>query len=551
MEAVFERIWKVMEADPGNRGLTRDVPRPDLAALGRSLLEAGEVFILSGFPVQKAGGAGETDGPVGACDLAAVLCSLEKKVTVLTDEPSCAALLTACEQYAPGAEVLCVPHRGGPAFCYRLLKQRRPTHIIAIERPGKGRDGHYHNFRGEWIDELLSDTDLLMQTENAVKIGIGDGGNELGMGALRSQIERQVERGDLICAEAKADFTLTSGVSNWWGWGIRAVLTALTGRDLMPTEQQEWALLRAIVAQGCVDGVTGQAELTVDHLSQEENLAVLRALREAVRLPDYGKMEPAQARRLFRADALVRPTAGMCAGYAQCNLLALPSALAAEFREFARRNPFSCPVLEESERGSRSLKLLGRDLDLARDFPRYRIWKDGVLTDQPLDLEEYWNEDLVAFLIGCSFSFEDALLQAGVPVRHIEEGRNVPMFRTSIDCEPYGAFSGKMVVSMRPMTPEQAERAREITARMPRVHGAPVQIGHPERIGVRDILRPDFGDAVTVKAGEIPVFWPCGVTPQSVVMQVRPPFAITHAPGHMLITDVKNSDLMTPPQEKR
>ena len=229
----------------------------------------------------------------------------------------------------------------------------------------------------------------------------------------------------------------------------------------------------------------------------------------------------------------------------------MPSALAAEFREFARRNPFSCPVLEESERGSRSLKLLGRDLDLARDFPRYRIWKDGVLTDQPLDLEEYWNEDLVAFLIGCSFSFEDALLHAGVPVRHIEEGRNVPMFRTSIDCEPYGAFSGKMVVSMRPMTPEQAERAREITARMPRVHGAPVQIGHPERIGVRDILRPDFGDAVTVKAGEIPVFWPCGVTPQSVVMQVRPPFAITHAPGHMLITDVKNSDLMTPPQEKR
>lgn len=545
METVFERIWKVMEADPGRRGLTRNVPRPDLRAMGQSLLEAGEIFIISGFPVQKANGAGETDGPVGAANLAAGLCAVGKKVTVLTDESACAAILAACEQYAPEAEVLCVPHAGGPAFCYRLFKHRRPTHIIAIERPGKGRDGHYHNFRGEWIDDLLSDTDLLMQAENVVKIGIGDGGNELGMGALRTAVERQVEHGDVICAEAPADITLTAGVSNWWGWGIRAVLSALTGRDLMPTEAQEWALLRTIVAQGCVDGVTGRAELTVDHLSQEENLSILRALREAVQQPDWPAMEPAQARRLFRDNGLVRPTAGMCAGYAQCNLLALPSDLAADFREFARRNPFSCPVLEESAPGSRTLHKLAGDVDLARDFPKYRIWKNGELAEEPLDAEAFWQEELTAFLIGCSFSFEDALMQAGIPVRHVEENCNVPMFRTNIDCTPYGAFSGKMVVSMRPMTPEQAQLARQITEKMPRVHGAPVEIGHPERIGIRDVSRPDFGDPVTIREGEIPVFWPCGVTPQSVVMNIRPPFAITHAPGHMLITDVRNQELMS------
>ena len=299
-----------------------------------------------------------------------------------------------------------------------------------------------------------------------------------------------------------------------------------------------------MVSNGCVDGVTGEAVLTVDHLSQEENLRVLRELRQALRTPDYANMEPAQARRLFRSNTIVRPTSGMCSGYAQCNLIVLPSAQAADFREFARRNPFSCPVLEESAPGSRKLKTIAQDVDLARDFPRYRVWRDGHLVAQPLDVEALWNDDLVAFLIGCSFSFEDALLRAGVPVRHIEEGRNVPMYRTNIDCVPYGAFSGKMVVSMRPMTPEQAELARQITARMPRVHGAPVEIGNPARIGIHDLQHPDFGDMVTIRQGEVPVFWPCGVTPQSVLMNACPPFAITHAPGHMLIADVKNIDLM-------
>ena len=541
---VFSRIWQVMETDPGHRGLTTDLPRADLRALGFSLLEAGEVFIISGFPVQFAGGKGETDGPVGTANLAAVLEQIGKRVTVITDEASCAAMLAACSLYAPSAEVLCVPKNGAQAFCYGLLKHRRPTHVIAIERPGRGQDGHFHNFRGDYIDELLADTDLLLYDKNTVTIGIGDGGNELGMGGFRSMIEERVSHGDLICADAGADFTLTAGVSNWWGWGIRAVLSAVTGHDLMPTDEQENKLLRAVVSNGCVDGVTGEAVLTVDHLSQEENLRVLRELRQALRTPDYANMEPAQARRLFRSNAIVRPTSGMCSGYAQCNLIVLPSAQAADFREFARRNPFSCPVLEESAPGSRQLKTIARDVDLARDFPRYRVWRDGHLVAQPLDVEALWNDDLVAFLIGCSFSFEDALLRAGVPVRHIEEGRNVPMYRTNIDCVPYGAFSGKMVVSMRPMTPEQAELARQITARMPRVHGAPVEIGDPARIGIHDLQHPDFGDMVTIRQGEVPVFWPCGVTPQSVLMNACPPFAITHAPGHMLIADVKNIDLM-------
>ena len=541
---VFSRIWQVMETDPGHRGLTTDLPRADLRALGFSLLEAGEVFIISGFPVQFAGGKGETDGPVGTANLAAVLEQIGKRVTVITDEASCAAMLAACSLYAPSAEVLCVPKNGAQAFCYGLLKHRRPTHVIAIERPGRGQDGHFHNFRGDYIDELLADTDLLLYDKSTVTIGIGDGGNELGMGGFRSMIEERVSHGDLICADAGADFTLTAGVSNWWGWGIRAVLSAVTGHDLMPTDEQENKLLRAVVSNGCVDGVTGEAVLTVDHLSQEENLRVLRELRQALRTPDYANMEPAQACRLFRSNAIVRPTSGMCSGYAQCNLIVLPSAQAADFREFARRNPFSCPVLEESAPGSRKLKTIAQDVDLARDFPRYRVWRDGHLVAQPLDVEALWNDDLVAFLIGCSFSFEDALLRAGVPVRHIEEGRNVPMYRTNIDCVPYGAFSGKMVVSMRPMTPEQAELARQITARMPRVHGAPVEIGNPARIGIHDLQHPDFGDMVTIRQGEVPVFWPCGVTPQSVLMNACPPFAITHAPGHMLIADVKNIDLM-------
>ncbi len=259
---------------------------------------------------------------------------------------------------------------------------------------------------------------------------------------------------------------------------------------------------------------------------------------------DTESLTPAQTRQLFRRNGLVRTTAGLCPGFAQCNLIILPDDVAGDFAGFAEKNPLACPVLEMTSPGQRQLKRIARDSDVARDFPKYRIYENGVLTGEPLDVSHLWRDDLVSFMIGCSFSFEDALLKAGIPVRHIEQNCNVPMYITDIDCVPNGMFSGKMVVSMRPMTPLQAELAAEITSRMPRVHGAPVHIGDGRAIGVNDVMRPDFGDAVTVKPGEACVFWPCGVTPQSVVMNARPPFAITHAPGHMFICDIENESLI-------
>ncbi len=252
---------------------------------------------------------------------------------------------------------------------------------------------------------------------------------------------------------------------------------------------------------------------------------------------------PAEVRRLIRTGEITGPTAGMCAGYAQANLVILPRDLAYDFLLFAQRNPKPCPILEVSDAGSRALNIIARDCDIARDFPKYRVYDKGVLRGEYTDVSEFWQDDFVSFLIGCSFSFEAELLEAGLPVRHIEEGCNVPMFVTNIACEPAGVFSGNMVVSMRPMLPEQAIQAALITGAMPRVHGAPVHIGDPAAIGIADVNKPDFGDAVTMREGEIPVFWPCGVTPQAVVMNSKPDIVITHAPGHMLITDVKNVSL--------
>jgi uncharacterized protein YcsI (UPF0317 family) len=233
----------------------------------------------------------------------------------------------------------------------------------------------------------------------------------------------------------------------------------------------------------------------------------------------------------------------MCAGYAQANLVVLPKEQSYDFLLFAQRNPKSCPILEVSDVGVRQLKYIARESDIAKDIPKYRVYRKGVLEEECKEVSKYWRDDLVSFLIGCSFSFESALLDAGVPVRHIEEGRNVPMYVTNIDCVPAGIFSGKMVVSMRPIPWDLVVRAVTVTASMPRVHGAPIHIGDPKAIGIVDINNPEFGDAVTINQGEVPVFWCCGVTPQSVLMNSRPDFAITHAPGHMYITDVKNVDL--------
>lgn len=260
---------------------------------------------------------------------------------------------------------------------------------------------------------------------------------------------------------------------------------------------------------------------------------------------DVAALSPAEARRRFR-DGLVTPTAGWSAGYAQANLIAVPRDYAFDLLLFAQRNPKPCPILDVLEPGQFTGPLLGDDGDIRTDVPAYRIYRDGVLSEEVPDATEYWREDLVAFLVGCSFSFEDALLEAGVPVRHIEEGRNVPMFRTNRPCRSAGRMSGPLVVSMRPIPAEQVADAVRVTSRYPGVHGTPVHVGDPAALGITDLSRPDFGDAGTVRPGEIPVFWACGVTPQAAVMESKPPLAIGHAPGHMLVTDVRDSTLLVP-----
>lgn len=244
-----------------------------------------------------------------------------------------------------------------------------------------------------------------------------------------------------------------------------------------------------------------------------------------------------------RSGAFDAPTAGLAPGYVQGNLAILPRDWAEEFLRFCQVNPKPCPLLGVSDAGDPRLAALGADFDIRTDVPRYRVWVDGEPVAEPQDLMSVWRDDLVSFVIGCSFSFEEALLQNDVPVRHIALGTNVPMYRTSIATQPAGRFHGSMVVSMRPLKPADAIRAIQITTRLPAVHGAPVHIGLPEAIGIKDLAEPDYGDAVPVEPSELPVFWACGVTPQSVIAAARPPFAITHAPGCMLVTDIKNSTL--------
>ncbi|WP_283616019.1 putative hydro-lyase [Mycolicibacterium poriferae] len=259
---------------------------------------------------------------------------------------------------------------------------------------------------------------------------------------------------------------------------------------------------------------------------------------------DPAGISPVQARTRFRAGLSV-PTAGWSAGYAQANLIAVPRDYAYELLLFAQRNPKACPVLDVFEPGNHSGPMLP-DGDIRTDVPAYRVYVDGELVAEPSDVVEFWTDDLVAFAIGCSFTFEAALQDSGVPVRHIEQGRNVPMYRTNRMCRPAGRMSGPLVVSMRPVAPEQVADAVRITSRYPSVHGAPVHVGDPAALGIADLAAPDFGDPVDIQPAEIPVFWACGVTPQAAVMQTRPPLAIGHAPGHMLITDLRDAELVVP-----
>lgn len=258
---------------------------------------------------------------------------------------------------------------------------------------------------------------------------------------------------------------------------------------------------------------------------------------------DYANMKPSEVRALIRSGAIDFQTSGMCNGYAQANMAILHKELAFDFLLFTQRNQKPCPVLDVTEAGSPVPRLIAPEADLRYDIPRYRIYRYGELTDEVTSLEKYWRDDLVAFLLGCSFSFEGPMLDAGLDVRHITDKHNVPMFITNIQCVPAGVFHGPMVVSMRPMKPKDAIRAVQVTSRMPFVHGAPIHIGDPETIGIKDVMRPDFGEPSRFEPGEVPVFWACGVTPQAVAMAVKPEFMITHAPGHMFISDVKNADL--------
>lgn len=254
-------------------------------------------------------------------------------------------------------------------------------------------------------------------------------------------------------------------------------------------------------------------------------------------------LEAQQCRAQIRTGDISGPTAGLARGAVQANLMILPKALADEFLLFCQRNPKPCPVLAVTEPGQVSVPSMGSDIDLRTDVPRYRVWRNGELTDEPTSLVDVWRDDLVSFLIGCSFSFEEALLAEGIDVRHISQGVNVPMYRTSIATQGTRVLSGPMVVSMRPFMAQDAIRAIQITSRFPSVHGAPIHLGDPAQIGIADINKPDYGDAVTLHKGEIPVFWACGVTPQAIIDAVRPEFSITHAPGHMLITDLPNTQL--------
>lgn len=255
-------------------------------------------------------------------------------------------------------------------------------------------------------------------------------------------------------------------------------------------------------------------------------------------------LTPAAVRGRFRAGLRV-PTAGCAAGFSQANLVVVQQEAASEFERFVRLNPKPCPLLDITEPGT-PLTRLAAGADLRTDLPAYRVWEHGECAAEPDDISAYWRGDLVAFLLGCSFTFERALAEAGVPVRHVEQGSNVPMFITNRQCQPAGRFAGPLVVSMRPVPAGLVATAAEVTARFPAAHGAPVQAGDPAALGIADLARPDFGDPVVPEAGDVPVFWACGVTPQVALIRAMLPLAITHAPGHMLVTDVPDADLLEP-----
>ena len=249
-----------------------------------------------------------------------------------------------------------------------------------------------------------------------------------------------------------------------------------------------------------------------------------------------------EVREKVRTGEYVGPTSGLARGHVQTNLVVLPGDYAFDFLKFCVRNPKPCPVLEVTDAGSPEPAVMASGADLRTDVPRYRVYEEGELVDEPTDIRDYWEGDLVSFLIGCSFTFEEALLAAGLRIAHQDQNRNVPMYVTGQECISSGPFSGPMVVSMRPYRPDEIPAAVSASGRYPTMHGAPVHVGDPDALGVEDLDEPEFGESISVGEDEVPVFWACGVTPQAVAMSARPPVMITHSPGHMFVTDRLNAE---------
>jgi uncharacterized protein YcsI (UPF0317 family) len=608
---LLQAIRDVIQEDVGNRGLRTDpetnlisVCSGDFPAACRSIAEMQEaaVGVVTGFFIPTADPpAGETDGPLGALFLARALTPLGIKVVLLTD-PFCVPALAvglARAGLRKSVPLVALPKASELAGfasddCWGLIRERtgRLTHLIALERVGPTHTpqtlkrqspeqvaeflqevpaAHHdrcHTMRGLDITDRMSPAHFLFESEGRRRdgvctIGIGDGGNEIGMGKAGWQtIRRNIPRGGLVACRVPTDYLIVAGVSNWGGYALAAGDSHLRGRPLdddLLSSEKEADLLKQMVRQGpLVDGVTGQQTATVDGLSFERYIEPLVRIGAILasggsKLPGHeepggGRNPPEhgqanEVRRRARSGELTTPTAGLAMGHVQANLVVVPRDLAFDFLLFCQRNPKPCPLLDVTEPGDPEPKLVAPGADLRTDLPRYRVYEHGMLAAEPMDLGDWWRSDLVAFLLGCSFTFENALLQGGVPLRHLELGCNVPMYRTNIPCRPAGSFRGPMVVSMRPMTPAQAIRATQICSRFPRAHGAPVHLGDPAAIGIRDLAQPDFGDPVEIQPGEIPVFWACGVTPQAVAMEVRPPLLITHKPGCMFVTDLRDVDL--------
>jgi uncharacterized protein YcsI (UPF0317 family) len=612
-DARLQAICDIIQEDVGQRGLRTDpadnlitATAGDFEAACRSIADTTDaaVGIVTGFFIPTADPpAGETDGPLGAVFLARALTPLGIRVVLLSDAfciPALAAGVGMVGLRKSVALVTLPPASQFPALIadayWEAVADRtgRLTHLIALERVGPSHTlqslaeqtpaaleqfrgevtaEHHdrcHTMRGLDITDKMCPAHLLFEAESRKKagvatIGIGDGGNEIGMGKIAwPTIVRNIPRGGLVACRVPTDHLIVCGVSNWGAYGLASGVCLLRGKSLdaeLFSPQREVELLEGMVRQGpLVDGVTGKETATVDGLSFERYVEPLRKiLASGASQPavagsavSHGGLKPAarqealtgtDVRRRARSGELTSPTSGLALGYVQANLVIVPRDLAYDFLLFCQRNPKPCPLLDVTDAGDPEPKVVAAGADLRTDLPRYRVYEHGLLTAEPTDIAKWWRKDLVAFLLGCSFTFENALLQAGLPLRHIEAGCNVPMYRTKLMCRPAGIFRGPMVVSMRPMTPAQAMTATRVCTRFPRAHGAPVHLGDPEAIGVRDLAHPDFGDPVEIKPGEIPVFWACGVTPQAVAMEVQPPFLITHKPGHMFVTDLKDTDL--------